>query len=245
MKKHAEQQHPEAFAEYSGLGDAEKNAYFDALVARNNALHTHFDEENTVRFVINKDIVEVIIGDMLFDPDDADASPTRARALEIFKLFEDADRTDGAGGEDVNVEAYEVKIASSRCFDLVLGYVSCGSLFRVTSRLVAVTKSCPESDVFLDVLKGRLLCTRELFALPIYKSYRKRCRSVGHSRLRSMSGRNKGQAIWTFVCAFVMPASYTTSTCWRFLCITTRRPKLSRTVSAKHWMFYMWTGGPD
>jgi hypothetical protein len=27
MKKNAEQQHPEAFAEYSGLGDAEKSTY--------------------------------------------------------------------------------------------------------------------------------------------------------------------------------------------------------------------------
>jgi hypothetical protein len=37
--------------------------------------------------VINKNIVYIIIGDMLFDPDDVDASPTRAKALEIFKLF--------------------------------------------------------------------------------------------------------------------------------------------------------------
>jgi hypothetical protein len=162
MKKHAEQQHPEAFAEYSGLDDAEKNTYFDALVARNNTLHAHFDGGNTLRFVINKDIVDVIIGDILFDPDDVDASPTRARALEIFKLFEDADRTDGAGGADVNIEAYEVKIASSRCFDLVLGYVSCGSSFRTTSRLVDFTKSVSRMGCFSGCTEGKIAMYRRV-----------------------------------------------------------------------------------
>lgn len=103
--------------------------YFDRFTASNNTLHAHFYKENSLRFLINKNTVDVIIGKRLFDPDDIDASLTHERALEVFNLFGDADYCEDAEREGVNVEAYEVKIASSRCFDLVLGYVPYGPFF--------------------------------------------------------------------------------------------------------------------
>lgn len=43
MMKHAEQQHPEAVAEYLRFGDGDKMTYFDRLIAINNSLLAHFD----------------------------------------------------------------------------------------------------------------------------------------------------------------------------------------------------------
>jgi hypothetical protein len=173
MKKHAELQHLEAFEEYSRLGDSEKKAFFDDKVARNNTLHAHFDGENALRFLIKQGIVDVIIGDMLFDPDDVDTAPTRARALEIFKLIVDPDRIDGGDGvdgEDVQPVLYEVKIASSRCFDLVLGFVSCGSSFRMSSRLADVTKSVSNMGCFAGCTEGKCaMYTRVICAVNLQK----------------------------------------------------------------------------
>lgn len=64
---HIEQQHLEAFTKYSGLGDVDKMTKYDMLIARNISLHAHFDGENFLRFMINKDIVDAVIGDVLFD----------------------------------------------------------------------------------------------------------------------------------------------------------------------------------
>jgi hypothetical protein len=69
MKTHAEKQHPDAFEECSSLGVTEKKSNFDD-VNRKNILHAHLDGEKPLRFMINKDIVDVVIGEMLFDPDD-------------------------------------------------------------------------------------------------------------------------------------------------------------------------------
>jgi hypothetical protein len=116
MKTHAEKQHPDAFEEYSSLGVTEKKSHFDDVNCKS-TLHAHFDGEKSLRFMINQDIKDVVIDEMLFDPDDVEA-PTRARAHEIF--FEDTDRSEDRD-KGVNVEAYEVTITSSRCFDLVAG----------------------------------------------------------------------------------------------------------------------------
>ena len=83
-------QHPEAFAEYDVLCADEKKAYFEERVSLRSTLHAHFDGEKKYVFTINKNIVDVIIGDMLFDPDDDDATSTREKALAVFQLFQDA-----------------------------------------------------------------------------------------------------------------------------------------------------------
>jgi hypothetical protein len=73
---------------------------------------------------------------------DVEAAATRARALEILKIFEDADHSKD-GDHGVNVEAYDVNIMSSRCFGLVMGFDSCGASFRMASRLVKSRKMLP------------------------------------------------------------------------------------------------------
>ena len=73
-------QHPQAFDEYSNLANDDKKKYFDRANF-NNTLTAHFDGEKSLVFIINQDIVDVIIGDMLFNPDDEESAPTRERAL--------------------------------------------------------------------------------------------------------------------------------------------------------------------
>lgn len=56
-----------------------------------------------------------------------------------------------------------------------------------------------------------------------------------------MSGQNKVQAMWTFVCTFSIPEPYTSSMFVSFLYITARWAQLSWTASAKYWMLQLWT----
>lgn len=119
MKKHAEENHPERFAEYSALISEGKKSYFKYIAKWKNSLQTHNNGENALRFIINNDTIDVITGDMLFNSDDVTTEPTRKRAPGLSKLFRDAERADGEG-KNVSIESYEVRLLSSRCFELVL-----------------------------------------------------------------------------------------------------------------------------
>jgi hypothetical protein len=77
-------QHAKAWAEYSELLDAEKMQCFDRVNV-GNTLAVHLDGESALTFIITRDIVDVIIGDMLFNADDEESAPARERALKIFK----------------------------------------------------------------------------------------------------------------------------------------------------------------
>lgn len=168
IKKHAEQQHLKVFAEYSRLGDADEMTNFDIFIARNNSLLAHFDGENSLRFVINKNIIGFIVGKMLFDSDYVDASLTGMRALVVYKLFEDANWVDDAEEEDVNIENYEVKIASYRFFDVVLGYAPYGCSFQMASRLVENKQSVSKIGCFSGctewkcAMYARVICAANL-----------------------------------------------------------------------------------
>lgn len=50
-------------------------------------LDAHFNSDQPLRFLINKEyIVEVIIGDLLFHPDDVEGVSPQSRALAQFRL---------------------------------------------------------------------------------------------------------------------------------------------------------------
>lgn len=68
----------------------------------NNTLISHFDGEQHLTYTINRDIVDIIIGDMMFNPDDEELAPTRERALRIFKLLPDAHGDGDDGEKDMN-----------------------------------------------------------------------------------------------------------------------------------------------
>ncbi|KAH6573087.1 hypothetical protein BASA62_003121 [Batrachochytrium salamandrivorans] len=72
--QHLVQQHPKKWSEYEVLKSAEeKEAFFHAVdVPFVSTLAAHFEREGMLRFLINKSIVEVIIGNLMFHPDDVD-----------------------------------------------------------------------------------------------------------------------------------------------------------------------------
>ena len=143
-KQHLNGQHTTEWDQYKLLSPEEKDAYFvQSGPPVTNTLHRHMDSEEPYVFTLNKPIVEVIIGEMMYDPDDEDVELSRARALSLFTLQEDAIEHDGEGDqsqESSNVDAYTTTIKSPTQFRLAIRFVACGSSFRMASRLIAETK---------------------------------------------------------------------------------------------------------
>lgn len=83
--------------------------FFDGHVSYASTLLTHLDSEGASTLVFNRDVVDVIIKDWFFDPDDESTQATRERALSIFKLLENAVVAfDKDQAQDRNLEAYRV-----------------------------------------------------------------------------------------------------------------------------------------
>ena len=87
--QHLKQQHAHKWSEYTNLcgGEDQEDFFKTVYFSFTKTIEAHFDGSGTLRLPINKCIVEVIIGDMLFNPDDIEGV-TCARALSLFKLVE-------------------------------------------------------------------------------------------------------------------------------------------------------------
>ena len=87
--QHLLQEHPIKWAEYESLSSAKDKESFYQLrsVPYVSTLLAHFEYEGVIRFLINKSIVQVIVGELLFHPDDLE-SCTNKRALNLFVPLE-------------------------------------------------------------------------------------------------------------------------------------------------------------
>jgi hypothetical protein len=79
-----------------------------------------------VSVLIDKDIVDVIIGEMMFHPEDMDGI-TRARLLESFVPTLDSSE-DAADAGDVT--QYAITVTNTKQFQLVVQYLAVGLSFR-------------------------------------------------------------------------------------------------------------------
>ncbi|KAI9905632.1 hypothetical protein PsorP6_014043 [Peronosclerospora sorghi] len=70
--------------------------YFENAINHVSNILDHFDSHGGLTLTFNRDIVEKVIGDLLFDVDDESIHLTRALALSVFKLHEDALPEDNA-----------------------------------------------------------------------------------------------------------------------------------------------------
>ena len=78
-------QHPLRWKEYSALSQSEKGSYFDENVVHRNTTKSHFGgSQFHAQLFIDKGIVDVIIGSMLFQDDDSNDEITKERALSIL-----------------------------------------------------------------------------------------------------------------------------------------------------------------
>ena len=88
--QHHTSQHPEKWKQYQEASEEEKKNFFDDVKPVKQTLHGHFGAQQACeRFLINTDIVNTIIGDMLWDPEDV-SGETHANMLRPFQNFADA-----------------------------------------------------------------------------------------------------------------------------------------------------------
>ncbi|CAK9863424.1 unnamed protein product [Sphagnum jensenii] len=71
MKKHVEGQHANKWGEYNALSSSEQDVFFENLQPRANTMFCYVDmERDEINLVMSTKIVDVIIGDMMFRPED-------------------------------------------------------------------------------------------------------------------------------------------------------------------------------
>lgn len=69
-KRHHDNVHPEFWQQFLACSVEQKAVFFNSAVNHASTLLTHFESEGALTLMFKRDIVEVIIGDLLFDPDD-------------------------------------------------------------------------------------------------------------------------------------------------------------------------------
>jgi hypothetical protein len=170
IENHLCNQHSGQWVLYQALESSSERASFfnDVPVAFKNSIKAHFPSsslgaEQQIVYDIEKDIVDTIVGDMLFNPEDQDdndadhdadeepafgnaaeinalhlrhrqaAAKAKERALSLFKRVESED--------DVTIYFYSVTIPKTKTtlFRLAVRYVSCGTSFRMASELIGCT----------------------------------------------------------------------------------------------------------
>ena len=95
----------------------------------------HMDSQHSVHW---KTYSDIIIGEMLFHPDDLNDEVTKERALAIFEnvIGQEEDERDS----DPQTDSYRITIKNPAQFELVVNYVSAGASFRTASRIVQMTR---------------------------------------------------------------------------------------------------------
>ena len=139
-------QHAQKWSEYTNLcGGEDQEAFFKAVdVAFVNTIEAHFNGFGTLRFPINKLIIEVIIVDMIFNLDEIEGV-ARACTLSLFKLVK-PDPVDNVN-EDVpesydliDQEEYVAIIKTAKRFHLLVDTISIDASFRMGSRMLQMFK---------------------------------------------------------------------------------------------------------
>lgn len=181
IENHLRSQHAVRWAQYSALKTDEEQDAFFASVAEpvKNTLHAHFvsesQSEREMVFTFNAEVVDRLIGELLYTPEAADGSDgsdsdeteprtveNEARALDQSRQFE-ADRArrialsifkkhEGTGEGETTCYTATIPRSKVTLFKLTVRYVSCGASFRLASNLMEET---------YEVLKNPLLraCT--------------------------------------------------------------------------------------
>jgi hypothetical protein len=122
-RKHHEGQHSTRWKVYEKLTQAGKESYFDEKVQYKETITSHFGHTDHV-YNINTAIVEKVIGDMFFHPDEK-GSISRDHAMKLFAP---------------NDHNYTVTIKNSLQFHLVIDYLASGLSFRQVENIYKATR---------------------------------------------------------------------------------------------------------
>jgi hypothetical protein len=126
---HHRRMHSTQWAEYRELEPSAKKSFFDIGMISGSQTTMHaFAAPRTpqLRVLIDKDIVDAIIGAMMFHPEDMDEI-TRARLLE--SLLPTLDSSEDAADACV-VSRYAITVTNTKQFQLVAQYLAAGVSFR-------------------------------------------------------------------------------------------------------------------
>jgi len=132
-------QHGVIWERYSALSNEEKAIFFNenAPVVHRNTLRSHFEgAQEQIHYFVNKDIVDVIIGNMFFEHDDDDISKERALAVFEDVVVPEESEQDS----DLQTDRYRIVVKNPIQFRLIIGYISGGASFRMASRFLLLTK---------------------------------------------------------------------------------------------------------
>ena len=94
FRKHLESQHSSQWREYQLLTRSDKKTFFDNKLEFKDTLKTFLQTDNSlpITFTIDSNIVEDIIGDMFFHPEDQGCL-TQERVLNLFQKSNDDEYT--------------------------------------------------------------------------------------------------------------------------------------------------------
>lgn len=157
-KQHNENQHPERWKEYQEADDAGKKAFFEGQLPVKKTLHAHFGTKQVEKiYLINAPIVDLIIGKMLWDPEET-GGQTHAKMMASFSDVEDESEPPPEGyGSD----RYRIVINNRLQFFLAIDFLAAGLSFRQVSRVLHHTKErsglasiCMCSDVTISSMRG-------------------------------------------------------------------------------------------
>ena len=140
-QRHMKAQHSQRWETYCKLSEEQKATFFDenAPVVHRDTIRSYFGgAQQPVHFFVNKDIVDVIVGEMLFHPDDANDETTKERALSIFEDVVGPE--ENAQDSDLQTDRYRIPIKNPIQFRIIVGYVGGGASFRMASRFLQLTK---------------------------------------------------------------------------------------------------------
>jgi len=128
FRKHHEGQHSSIWQRYQATSDQDKSTFFDDYTAYANTLFAKFQPTQTpFTYDIDAPIVDTIIGDMFFHPDDH-AGTSHANALRLFK------RNDDTNG-------YKVTRDNSLQFGLIIDLIAAGLSFRQVESVLNAFKA--------------------------------------------------------------------------------------------------------
>ena len=120
-------EHPQEWDRYQACSHDDKVKFFENKVPLQNTMLAHFNSNGTpLQININASIVDTIIGDMFFHPDDQNGV-TRRTALKLFVRKEDD-------------SDYQVTISNPMQFQLIVAYITRGLSFRQCEGILADTR---------------------------------------------------------------------------------------------------------
>jgi hypothetical protein len=132
--QHLRKQHGERLKEYD-VSDVGARVKFFVLspddVAYVNTLYAHLDTGESLFFWVRRNIVNRVIGDLLFDPIESDEKVEAA--LNIFK----DDAVGEARGASAGQSELKVTVRKVLAFSLVIDYVGAGLSFRQSSHVLS------------------------------------------------------------------------------------------------------------